>query len=455
MNKQFIIDYLKKICFNPKPLSSRPFTHEHLKIWTREGITVFLDKNELQNYNEILKEIITDPAIYQGFSMKDIEKSVQEIISRVLRTKPEGRENKIIQEVDSLVANLNRRVHDWIIVVPLENIELVNRQFKVGDVLLLRFTRYQANRYLSELKSILNRNPNYRDKIGVRRKFIESVKKHNIDPLIDWTCAKVKVRGTLKGAQQVAIRKIETALSCIKLYSYFGDISSGIYFGLKGEIVPRSIRSIIRERKDKQSFNPSREAIGYLFPFKLDETRLNFMRKNGFNKLKTIIVKKKQTDVEKRLINSILWYSKACDIPDIKKVEERKPFSKKTKADNEEIEFFNLSDRFLKLMISLECLLIFGRENKRVNLATRSSYILTDNKEQRKRLQDYVKKRYDTRSKIVHEGSFVASKTETNGFMNYVQSVIISLLIKKDVWRLNTDEDLYQWFEKNRLRDRR
>ena len=228
-----------------------------------------------------------------------------------------------------------------------------------------------------------------------------------------------------------------------------------MYFGLKGEIVPRSIRSIIRERKDKQSFNPSRETIGYLFPFKLDKTRLNFMRKNGFNKLKTIIVKKKQTDVEKRLINSILWYSKACDIPDIKKVEERKPFSKKDRADNEEIEFFNLSDRFLKLMISLECLLIFGRENKRVSLATRSSYVLTDNKEQRKRLQDYVKKRYDTRSKIVHEGSFVASKTETNGFMNYVQSVIISLLIKKDVWRLNTDEDLYQWFEKNRLRDRR
>ena len=142
MNKQFIIDHLKKICFNPKPLSSRPFTYEHLKIWTREGITVFLDKNELQNYNEILKEIITDPAIYQGFSMKDIEKSVQEIISRVLRTEPEGRENKIIEEVDSLVANLNRRVHDWIIVVPLENIELVLRQFKVGDVLLLRFTRY-------------------------------------------------------------------------------------------------------------------------------------------------------------------------------------------------------------------------------------------------------------------------------------------------------------------------
>lgn len=102
----------------------------------------------------------------------------------------------------------------------------------------------------------------------------------------------------------------------------------------------------------------------------------------------------------------------------------------------------------------MECLLIFGKETKAFNLKIRSSYLLSDNKDVRQKIQKYMQQIYETRSKIVHEGGYVVSKRETDAFMNIVQSIIMGLIKFKDKWRIKTNEDLYQWFEKNRLNDR-
>lgn len=177
------------------------------------------------------------------------------------------------------------------------------------------------------------------------------------------------------------------------------------------------------------------------------------MKELGLNIILGIERKDNKADLEKRLLNSILWYSKAFDIPVVREVKDAtsRPGSS---TQSEENEFFSLGDKFLKLIVALECLLIFGRENKRDNISKRSSYILTDSYDERVKKQRYFKKAYDIRSKIVHEGGYIVSQEETLKLMNYVQCIIIRFIRFKNRWKIKTNEDFYQWLEKNRLQDR-
>ena len=452
MDKNKLIENLKKICLDTKPLTPNFFKERKFsKMWMRKEISVFLNQEDLKPYYDILKEIVLDPNIAQNFSLKDIENQVQEVISNVLKLATnELKTNKITEEVDNLIKNLESKIEDWIFILPIENLKLIRRTINIGDVKLFTFTKNQYSKHLKNYKLILNNNEHYKNNKKFKDDAINNFKKYFLNNLINWTCAEVKVKGTNEGAKQVAIKKTDLALSAIKLYNYSNDDFYKRYFGIKGEIIPPNNRQIISLKVNQHHLNTSLEKIGYMYPFELDKQRLKFMFKNGFKKLALLYNKKKKTDLDQRIINSVYWYSKAFDVPEVKKVDDGKVKTQPT----EEVEYFNLGDKFLKLTIALECLLIFGKENKAYNLKTRSSYLLEDRKEQRIELQKYMQKAYETRSSIVHEGGYGVSKKETNAFMNYVQSVIIVLIKFKERWRLKTNEDLYQWFEKNRLNDR-
>lgn len=444
MNKQLIVDKLNQICKEKKPVSKNMFFHKYSQIWMKNGLTVFLNKHESKLLNEIVEEIITEPLFHRDFSITDIEDYLKGIIIDASKLKSRKiRQQRIGRQVNGLISGLKKKINIWHFVIPLENFKLSLRKLKINGVTLFKFTNYQARKYLEEYRNLLDKNKLYKNKDEEKKRYLEQYKKRIIEPLLKSTCAKVCGKGTLKGAQQVALKKVDEMLSLIKLYGYSSDASHRKYFGVKGEIIPCNKREILRKRQDKCSINPLVEFTGYLHPFKLNKSRLNFMKKNAFMKLVKIAGKQNKSNFDKKLLTAIYWYSKAYDIPEVKKTEKKY-----------EPDMFNLGDKFLKLMVSMESLLIFGKESKTFNLKTRSSYILTNNKQRREQLKKYMQKAYDVRSKIVHEGQYMVSQSIVNGFMNYVQSVIIKVLKNKDIWRIKTNEDLYQWFEKNRLLDR-
>ena len=452
MNKDKITENLKNICLNVQLKTNATFNvHKYSKMWLREGISVFLSEEGMSYYSDIIKEIITERSIAQNFSIADIEKSVQEIISRVFKLKTKkAKENKIVKEVNNLISELNKKIEQWEFIIPIENMDIVSRRFKIGEVELIKFTKYQYNKELNEYKRIINANKHYKNKIAEKNKFIQQFRDYNLDPLFNNTCAKLKVKGTHSGAKQSALKKIDFELSLIKLYGYYNDSSKRMYFGIKGEIIPYIIRTIIGKKTNGKGIYPTLEKTGCLGKFVLGSARKTFMKKDGFDKIRKLITKNNKTDFDNKLLNAIFWYSKAYDIPETKNVEDKKAITR----SYEEVEYFNLGDKYLKLMIAMECLLVIGKEGKSQNIKNRSSYILTDDKEQRKKLQKYMQKAYETRSKIVHDGSYIISKAETLSFMNYVQSTIIVLIKSKDLWRIKTNEDFYQWCEMNRLKDR-
>ena len=454
MANQTIINKFKYICFKEKKFSAQNFQERYSRIWTKEGITVFLEKDEDVIFNEIVKEFFSDPLIHQNYSVNDVEKSVQEIISRVFKEPRKKREEKIKKEVDSFLQSLSSNINDWVFILPIENLKLSIRQLKTNDVILYRFNRYRAKKYLEMVRYNLDQNKYYKNKDNAKNQLVNQIRKYTVSPLLNCDCvAEIRVKGTLDGARQKALRKLDFALSFIKLFAHVSNLSLKSYFGPSGEIIPSNIRSILCYKSDKTEFYPRAERTGILFPYELDKEKIKIMKKYGFNIILNIERKNDKTDLETILLNSLLWYSKAYDIPVIREAKDARLRSGNSKQ-SEESEFFSLGNKFLKFIIALECLLIFGRENKRDNISKRSSYILTDSYDERSKIQKYLKEAYDIRSKIVHEGGYAVSKAETLKLMYYVQQVIITFIRFKNKWKIKTNEDFYQWLEKNRLIDR-
>jgi len=453
MDNQIIINKLKHICFKKKKFSAQNFQEIYSRIWTKKGFTVFLEKDESAIFNEIVKEVFSDPIIHQNYSMNDVEKSVQEIISKVLKEPRKNREEKIKNEVDLFLQSLISNINDWAFIFPIENLKLSIRQLKINDVILYRFNRYRAKKYLEMVRSNLDQNKYYENKDNVKSQLINQIRKYAVFPLLNRTCAEIRVKGTQDGARQKALRKLDFALSSIKLFTHVSNLSLKSYFGLSGEIIPSNIRSILGYKSDKTEFHPRTERTGFLFPYELDKEKTKIMKKYGLNIILGIERETDKTDLETRLLNSILWYSKAYDIPVVREAKDARLKSGNSKQ-SEESEFFSLGDKFLKLIVALECLLIFGRENKRDNISKRSSYILTYSYNERAKIQKYLKEAYDIRSKIVHEGGYAVSQSETLKLMYYIQQVIITFIRFKNKWKIKTNEDFYQWLEKNRLQDR-
>lgn len=453
MDKQIIINKLKHICFKEKKFSAQNFQQRYSQIWTKEGITVFLEKDESVIFNEIVKEIFSAPLIHQNYSVNDIEKAVQETISRALKKPRKKREEKIKNEVDSFLQSLSANINDWIFILPIENLKLSIRQLKINDVIFYLFNRYRAKKYLEMVRYNLDQNKYYKNNDNVKSQLVNQIRKSTVSPLLNYTCAEIRVKGTLDGARQKALRKLDFALSFIKLFAHVSNLSLKSYFGLSGEIIPSNVRSILGYKSDKNEFHPRTERTGFLFPYELDKEKIKIMKKYGLNIILGIERKNDKTDLETRLLNSILWYSKAYDIPVVREAKDARLKSGNSKQ-SEESEFFSLGDKFLKLIVALECLLIFGRENKRDNISKRSSYILTDSCDERVQIQKYLKDAYDIRSKIIHEGGYAVSQSETLKLMYYIQQVIITFIRFKNKWKIKTNEDFYQWLEKNRLQDR-
>lgn len=451
MNKRLIINKIKFICFNKTETPSSSGKEPRFsRLWTREGSTVTLNRDEAKAFSEIVNELFSDPTIYQNFSIVDINKALEEIISKVLQEPRNKREEKIKEEIDVFLQDLNSKISEWIFIFPVENLKLSVKQLKLNDVKIFNFTKYHANKYLKSLQANLDQNPHYRNNEEFIKSYLNQIKERFIKPLTNIKiCAEIKVHGTLKGAEQKALRKLDLTLGIIKLFTPINSYSLKNYFGLYGELIRHSKRESLNYKSDKTEFNAKLEKTGYLYPFDLNREDINSMKKYGLNKILEIERKNNKTDLEKRILNSLIWFSKAYDIPIC-----RKPDSPQSQ-NSTDTEYYNLGDKYLKLMIALECLLIFGMENKKENLSKRCSYVITDSFEERQRIQNYIKNAYNIRSKIVHEGEYSVTQDEASELMKFVQHSILTLIKFIGRWKIKTNEDLYQWLEKNRLRDRK
>jgi hypothetical protein len=384
----------------------------------------------------------------------ELQSVVHEVLS--LEKSSTRRETLLDEKLSSLVSQLRSKVGYWTIVVPLDNLYIVGkRKLSVGKVVFFHFSRRHSLRSLSQIKHVLANNPHYANNPKLIDSLLKNTRELHLNCLVGKTCAKTVVFGRYEGAFDDALFKIEEALAGLKLFRYANDDFYARHFGIQGTVIPEKRRAMLcySEKPGHSGFRS--ETVGYVYKFEVDAQRIGFMRPRGFRKLNRILAKEHRTDLEDRIVSSVLWFARATDVILSKTARIEPPFQAlggRRRQKRLQSEMMAPYDRLLKLFVSLETLLLFD-ENEPIasNLAQRTAILVEEDYPTRRNIVKFVKEMYRKRSGVIHHGGKNIAESELRGLMYLTQKAITTLTTRSERMRVSSNDSLQEWFEKKIL----
>jgi hypothetical protein len=370
------------------------------------------------------------------------------IISNAVQVPTQNRRAQIESEVDAFFASVATTVEEFEVIVPIYNLKISNN-FKVGDVRFEKFSKHQEKKCMDILKEVLRANRHYDE--AAKKRMSVLYEERFIKPLRNSTYAKTGIKASEKRANEIALRKINEAIDIVRLFCLANEGPHGSNTGLKGEVLERTSRNVIKYSTSKKGFYPTLEQMGPLYEQEIDATLLKTMKKYGLNKLNTILLKKDRNWIERKIIRAIYWFSRIFDTP-LQRIDDEKILAmreRQSEKTEEIFEYGRINDRLVKTIIALESLLTLdNREAVQNNIAERTAFILGKDFKTRKSIKRFIKDVYGYRSETVHNGFTYVSKSELNQLIELVRSAIITMILRKDRLQLKSKQDLREYFEK-------
>jgi len=124
-SKSKIKDSLLFICINQKARNGKI-----VRTWTRNKFSVDLTLIGEIKFAEAIREIFKNQLFQVNYTVKEIERQVEDIISRTLQLPKLQRENGIRTEIVTLFALLSRQIKDYYFLIPISNLK-INRKFRI------------------------------------------------------------------------------------------------------------------------------------------------------------------------------------------------------------------------------------------------------------------------------------------------------------------------------------
>jgi len=405
IDQEKITNLLIQICSNKNTFSIENIKKaDFIRISTKGSI--FLTDEDNEKFFEIIQELNKDKYISYNFGPEYLKDKIFEIIVSTVETNENELQKEIEDKINDLYQNLHEQIKEHLFIFPIENLT-VKRKFRVGDVSFYPYSKTRKKHIRSKIWTIIKNNPHYNrtEKIKIINRMINDFERNVKN--IQLSLAEVTLYGCKGPVEQVALRKIRMALYSLKLYSYPLDDSHQRYFGIVGEI----IRGIVRSSFDfvREDSQQSNTIVGYLAPFEIDKKRKEFMRTFEFQTLNKILSKTEFNDFEQHLLTAIFWVGYALNIPIFYDQIEK---HQRKKKGYENIEYFNLNQRFFYLFISLESLLKIQYEKQYTKkVIQRISKLITDKIDEREEVTQKLEEYYKIRGEIAHQGvEFVTLK---------------------------------------------
>jgi hypothetical protein len=278
---------------------------------------------------------------------------------------------KIINKIDSLLAGLKSRVDEFNVLVPLDNIKLNDVEcFEIGNAVLLS---------PDKISQIFNNTTILKD---ISKGPFPTLH-HEIQNRV---CACIKVKYDSQEIYNKTLIKIEPIINTLRIFACFNQYilfgspinAPKIKIGISG--TANNAKSIMVSYKQGEYRGAiiKREIYPELI---LDKEFLEIIN-NKFKYINDILCKEYDSlsNFEKQILIAVRWIGLGID-------ENMK------------------TDKIIKFAIALECLLLDKEDNsKSKSLAKRCAYILGNNAEERKNKKIRVKKLYNLRSRIIHDG---------------------------------------------------
>lgn len=453
MDNNFIIGSIKKI-FDENMIKSF-ILKDNLKDnkyhmwWATFFEGTGLTKEGYLLFHKVIGNILNSHKISEIVTRKEVISNLQSTLSELLKTEKNVRQQLIIKEVKSIESKLNSLKENVELIFPILNLKLNRRSLQIGNVKIFNFTHYQLQKVLKSIKHLMVNNPHYKDNPNEIKSWMKSHKMGLQNKYFNKVCAIFDSDRSPKKNYENAIKQIEISLACLKLFITNIHIGNNCQFGLVGSILKRDKIECFISNKNQKGHRTDGGFVGYVYSFDIDDEFIKKAKINGLGILNKILMKPKMNEIEKRILNSINWYAKSFDVF---LADYHKNIDKNCEKQLN-ILSHSIGEKFLKLVICLESLLLFQefKENKKDSLKARSVFLLLCATKDEKNIHKFVGESYNIRNDIVHQGYVNVDYSQLIELDYLVKKMIINLIKNYEKWNLKTNLDLYKWFEKKRL----
>lgn len=375
----------------------------------KEGEIVYLkidsktppfQRNETVNkyIDAIVSEMMQNQIIQNNFSKKELKEDIIFILGHLYRNNALNMPNKDFENIYiHFITKLENKIN-YIIETEFEEFECffhienlrLDKELKIGDVILF------------PLKS--------REECETRNEEINAdfFKENEV-------YAKTRVYGSKNYVHTKSQIKIKIVLNMLKLF--LPDYECN--FNLEGDIICPKNRFYVLINSNGITAGISPSSSNFGSNFNKDATYDEFQ----LYILSTLFNKEPKSEIENRLITSIYWFGEALSVQ----------FKHSSKIENEHndklenIEFFDAYSKLVYLIISLESLLVYNGESKSKAISKKVSTLIA-NPGYEKEIEEFLKKIYRYRSKIVHSGIIYISKQDIDRLIDYTRFAIFEVL---------------------------
>jgi hypothetical protein len=372
----------------------------------------FLDNLGINCLNELLNELRKDENISEKFSNKYLEELINDLIIELLPVNSMVITVEIEKKFSQLLIKLSQPEIDWLVIIPVTNLEIRAKSFNVGSVRFSKFAKTTGKRILAKIK--IAQKSFF--KVSVLSKYTNS------------TVASVHVLAVDETrANELAVIMINDSLDILRFYRLDPQLrydKLGINnIGTVGRIHKGSAVVLCLSSPPKfSSIIPFFEHTGFQVPFEITKQNQKIFFKHGFKSLHNILKKKEsnRTDLEKRLLSGVHF----CSL-----------------STTDE----SITNSFVNSIISLEAILIKGMEQKSGNIAERVALIIGNNLISKKWFFKEMIRLYRIRSNIVHSGNLDVTTSDLSllQIINYLLIVMLIQLSKKR--NFTSISDLINW----------
>lgn len=423
IKKQAFDTYINRIIYISQNVSiSNKIGKMRTFIKGSKGKTFTLLDNIANEYDKLVKKILSEKNWINKFSEKYIEKRLDSIIVEVISSSQKDKVAKILLKdlIDELV-NYNRKLT---VIIPISGLSIELNRVKIGKVDLFTMTKEISDELLEKIEDIIlhtQATDNFKQKL--KKNAEESIKNMHGNVCTEFCVTAEPIRARERAEEET--RRV------IDIIRYFIPIlyrdKLRVNVSLIGEMIPIIIRFMPIISSDSKFFQLAYQKVGSLNPFELNDRNIKKMEKMGAFELSDILAKPKNklSNFEETLLRSLHWFSSS-------------------QAQ------FEIENKFLNLIVCLETLLTPRDRDPIANyVAEGVAILLTKGYKNRKELKSRVKKMYKLRSAISHGGKKEIFESDIKELQN-----IARLLIKIMIKRRNefiSQKDILDWIEEQKL----
>ncbi len=430
-------------------ISSNKSTGKEVRIWFKENMpAISLDEILDKRFNDAIRETLKTNDIRRNYTIKEIESKYQDIVSRASAYPLALKEPYIKASLKKFIISIRSEIKPYKFVIPVKNLQL-EKDFSVGGIRFFKYKHSHEKKAIATFYRILRNNTYYTT--AQKRDFVKTLKEDHLKGLIGNTCAETTCVGKENRAEEIALTKVNAALDILKLYCLEATTENS-NFGIEGEVLGVTKRGILQESiYGNISLTPRIELVGNYRPITLTKVQLHEMEKFGFKKMSSLLTKKR-SGIERKILLATYWYARIFDTS-IRRIDNEKIIIERAITKKEEInEYGSTNEQLVKIFVAFEALYTHGnREAIQNNIAERCALFLTKDYDNRKRIKKFIKDMYTYRSDIVHRGFTYVSLSELRQLSTLVRNSIIRLNLKKERLNLHSEDDLYNYFERQKL----